>query len=506
MASPAHGDLAFRPTRSRAAFDTAWGLLAALLAAAAAINAWGAIIAGSILLLAVALVARPLVLEVSAISILAVRPSLDAFSARQLGLFHGNPAVALGVSLILVAAALAIDRAKAGLRIWPDRKVLSAHLWLFLAVGIGGFSGARLYGVSGLEVAAREAIRVISIVSAFLLISWWVTDPAVPRRRGWIYLVAGLVPPMLAAIWQLVTGSGYLETQGLNRLQATFSHPNSFGAFLVPLCLLTVCAGTLGAGAARRMLLIAAAFLMILLVLTFSRTGLLALALGAATIPLLQMRRAGVRNSARLLFVLVALLAVGWLAVGGLIRQRFAELSPGQALSQGFNPAVDENSLQWRLVNWGVLIRLGLQHPWFGHGAGMTEVLNPVINQNTGTPFNAHDDFVRFFFETGIVGLMAYLLYGVSLGRWLIHMARRATGSLLASTLAVTVSFLALFFFTGGAPELSLQTAVQYELYALMALSLPEVARDGTARSPSLLRFGERDARQGNRDPGQRAE
>jgi O-antigen ligase len=411
-------------------------------------------------------------LEATAFAVLAVRPALDIFSERRYGLseFAVSPAVAFGLLVLWVGAVAALARARAGRALWPSPLLIRAHLWLFAAYGLAFFSGARLYGAAGAATGIRELVRVASIVAAFLIVLWWVEDDPGRFARGWIYLVAGLVVPVGAAVWQWRTGTGNLDVPGLNRLQGTFSHPNSLGPYLVPF-ILAALGGLAGARGMRRVARVAcAAGLTLLLVHTYSRTGLLVLGTGLAVLPLLHSQRFGWKGLLRGLAVVVVIAGVTWWFASDVIRERFATIAVNRGAWDAARTGQSENSFTWRLINWYGLVALGLEHPVAGHGAGMTMVLNPLINGATGVPFNAHDDFVRFFFEGGVVGVICYLIYGVLSASWLLGRARAAPPERAAGAYAVAAAWIALFFLTGGTPELSLQTAVQYELYGMAGL------------------------------------
>ncbi len=259
------------------------------------------------------------------------------------------------------------------------------------------------------------------------------------------------------------------------RIQGTFSHANSLAQFLASLILVAVAGVPRGRDRGWR--LAAALGLSLLLALTYSRTGVLVLATGLVALIALQLRAAvgeggglsgGKRALVRGALVLAVFMLLGWLVAGGVIRERFADISFSSAAWQGAAAGVSENSFTWRLINWRGLIELGMAHPWTGHGAMMTTHLNPLYNQYNGVPFNAHNDFVRFFFEGGVLGLICYVVYGALLCRWAIRRAsqpgQRPEGFGVAAALA------AMIFLTGGTTEVSLHTANQYTLYSLLAL------------------------------------
>ncbi len=464
-----------------------WILLAAALAAAAArAPAIAAlVVAGAT---AVAVGRWPQVaLEVAAFAVLAVRPSLDAFGGRRFDVseFAPNPAVVFGLGILWVAVVMTVVRARSGRPVWPSRKLLRAHLWLFAAYGIAFVSGARLYGASGAATGARELVRVASIVAAFLIVLWWVEADAGRYWRGWAYLVVGMLIPVGTAVWQWATGEGSYATEGLNRLQGTFSHSNSLGTYLVPFILFAV-GGLLTSTGMRRLVRIAYAMgLTVLVALTYSRTALLVLLTGLAVLPLLHSRRFGWTGLLRGVAVVVVMAALGWWLAGGIFGERFVHLSLGPAAWEAARAGASESSFTWRLINWGGLIALGLAHPITGHGAGMTMVLNPLVSPTNGLPFNAHNDFVRFFFEGGMLGLACYVIYGMLLCRWVLAQARGGSLGRAASAYAVAAAWIAMFFLTGGTPELSIQTAGQYELYGMAGLLLaPEPAGAEPAMRP----------------------
>lgn len=59
-------------------------------------------------------------------------------------------------------------------------------------------------------------------------------------------------------------------------------------------------------------------------------------------------------------------------------------------------------SLTWRFYNWYMLIAYSLSNNFlFGHGVAYTEILNQTI---TGHRLQAHNDYIKYLFETGLVG------------------------------------------------------------------------------------------------------
>ncbi len=466
-------------------------LVAALGAAAAGIPPSAAVSVG--VALAVAVWRWPgAALETTAFAVLAIRPSLDVFSERRLGLSEltFNPTVIFGLSVLVVTAVLALARARSGRALWPSRSLLRVHLWLFAAYGIALWSGARLYGASGAVTGLRELLRVSSIVAAFLIVLWWAEEEPGRYRRGWVYLVSGMVVPVGVALWQAVTGTGNLDVEGLNRLQGTFSHPNSLGPYLVPFVLFAVGGWRSSTRAGQLARAVGALGLTALVTLTYSRTALFVLVAGLAALPLLHSHRFGARGLVRGLALVTVIAGLVWWLAGGLIAARFSGVSLGRAAWEAAQTGASENSFTWRLINWAGLVALGLEHPLTGHGAGMTMVLNPLVSPDNGIPYNAHDDFVRLFFEGGALGLACYVIYGALLCAWVISRARTGSPDRAPGAYAVAAAWVAMFFLTAGTPELSLQTAVQYELYGMTALLVAPELTPASTMGDERLRAG----------------
>ena len=457
-----------------------WIVLTAALAAAAA----GAPVVAAVGMAgAIAMAAwrwPDLAPEMAAFAVLAIRPSLDIFSERRFGLseFAPNPAMVFGLAILLVASVIALRRARDGRFLWPNQALLRPHLWLLGAYGIGFVSGGALYGLAGAATGLRELVRVASVVAAFLTILWWVEADAGRYQRGWAYLIAGMLVPVAVAAWQWATRYGSPETEGLNRLQGTFSHSNSLGQYLAPFILFAVGGVPTSRGAQRFSRIGYALGLTVLLALTYSRTAVFVLATGLAVLPFLHARRFGWRGIVRGLVVVAVMVGLSWWLAGGVIRERFINLSLGSAAWEAARSGASENSFTWRLINWAGLVSLGLHHPLTGHGAGMTMVLNPLVSAANALPFNAHNDFVRFFFEGGVLGLACYVMYGLLFCGWVLGRARVTSVERAASAYAVAAAWIAMFFLTAGTPEVSLQTAILYELYGMAALlNAPQLAK-----------------------------
>jgi O-antigen ligase len=65
-------------------------------------------------------------------------------------------------------------------------------------------------------------------------------------------------------------------------------------------------------------------------------------------------------------------------------------------------------SVHWRIYHWYYLSTLGLERAWIGYGPGQTPLYSPFH-------LLAHNQFVEIFFDTGVVGLISFIVFWFSL-------------------------------------------------------------------------------------------
>ena len=91
---------------------------------------------------------------------------------------------------------------------------------------------------------------------------------------------------------------------------------------------------------------------------------------------------------------------------------RFAQLADARAV--GGDPT--GNTLAWRIGYWTEIVPLANRNPVTGIGPNMTQL-------QTDEAKKPHNDFLRAYVETGVVGLLAYLAMVIAAA------ARRAAGA-----------------------------------------------------------------------------
>ncbi len=239
---------------------------------------------------------------------------------------------------------------------------LSSLDWSVLALLAVGLAATLAANRS--DVAMRE-FRTVFVTGA--LFYGVITRAPWPRGRGfsWRPVVIGLLLGMalvsLVALWQLISGQGRIDVEGVGRVRAFYGSPNNLALVLdraVPLALALAAFGSLGGKRIVQRVLLAAMTILLLLacIVTFSKGALLlGLPVGLAAVLLVGARRSRSRWP---LWVLVGLALIGLLGFAALSSTpRFADLTNLRS-GTGF----------FRVKLWQSAWRMALEHPWLGVG------------------------------------------------------------------------------------------------------------------------------------------
>ncbi|MEZ0074726.1 O-antigen ligase family protein [Planotetraspora sp. GP83] len=324
--------------------------------------------------------------------VLVVRASLDATKLASMGdtvdagggqptsssLF--DPSSMLGVLFICAGLAWLVVQ---------ERRLPEARPHPALPVAAAAFFGASLLSLLGSRAPA-VSVGEVSRIGAFLIMIFVVErlvadDPSRTVPLLGAALVSGVIP-VLVTIYQVVTGNGLVDLDGLMRPVGTFWHPNPLGEFCYTLLVMGVALLWHVRGRTRIALLLLLAGLGAALLATAARGAWIAALAGVVVVGLLQDRR---------VIYALGLIVAGVLVAVPSVLQRFSDLS--QAYTPGGREA---NSLVWRLDHWFEAVDLLPDNPVTGIGLGTTRL---VLYKEV------HNDYVRALVESGVVGLLAYL-------------------------------------------------------------------------------------------------
>jgi O-antigen ligase len=261
---------------------------------------------------------------------------------------------------------------------------------------------------------SNELIEFLRLAVAFVAFAWAAWIVRTPRQLETVVAVilASAAYPIIVGLIEIATGQTRVRGGGFASVVGVFSHPNGFAAFLVIVLPLAVVAlfetrslaqriavGTLLAGG------------LVCLLYTYTRAGWVGFAIALLLLGLLRYRQLLLVGA-----VVIALAALALPTATQRAEERFDDLS---AESERYAT----NSWRWRVDQWERMVPYGLEQPVFGQGfasysRGTVEVFgtqDPNFSTLPQRPhgalgFGAHNDYVKTMVETGVVGLVLWVL------------------------------------------------------------------------------------------------
>lgn len=354
-----------------------------------------------------------------------------------------------------------LRRAKQGVRLLriPIIKPVLAFLVLIL------FSG--LYAPA-VGPWMRDFVKLVVVVIVYAVIV--VARPEPRRLKGLLWAIVASAPfPILLGIYQylnpgLVRTNSQGEAVTLDlRTSATFTHPNTFGFYLVTV--VVACWGLRSqvTGTARRVVEVVGIAALLTTLPTLSRNTWAAIG-----IIILVM---GIRNP-KIVLGAVALMTAGAFLVPSALDRTMQFFQPAE-----FGSA--SNSLQTRVVIWSEALSFAAGSPLLGRGWGAVEYLTG------GVP--AHNDFLRALVELGYVGFVVYGVFIFSIVRHAFHRARDRS-DLPRMMFAFAVAYALMSLFSNNLTKM----AFQWYFWVLLGVAhvwaevVPD-PREGTLAEPTRL-------------------
>lgn len=353
------------------------------------------------------------------LAMLVIRSSLDLakLSAKAAGNISSTAATGRAVDpssilavLFLLAAVLwlaAQYRKQGSLPGSPLRRAL-------VCFGCAGLLS--IAGSSRPLASTTEALRVCAVVAMFVVLE----QLALRRQDMRTVLTACYVAiafPLLFTVFGFLSGHPRSEAKGsFTRITGPFNQSNSFGRYLMFMIIFGVAIYPRLRGWQRQAMRVVLGLSTIFLFLTYTRTALFGAVIGVVVVAIAQKRN-------RIIGGLVVLAMAALLVVPNLATRVGEVAQTSQANGVTISNGHSGNSLIWRFGYWSEVIALANHNPVTGIGLNMTQY-------NTDDAKQPHNDYLRAYVETGVLGLIAYLsmlIAMVGLGRRAVRLSPRGS-------------------------------------------------------------------------------
>jgi O-antigen ligase len=360
------------------------------------------------------------------LALLVIRSAVDVFSELKI-----PSAVAIGIDVLTIAYVFV--QCIKGKKVHTDGFwwlfaiwILLQSLWVILLPLNGlGLDGAYLIP------SIREWIRLFSWLMIYLLVMQ--LKDQIPPQTMLSQLLLGLVFPLALALLQMFVpsilppllsadaGGSIIEiaSNGESRIRGTLGHPNGFATYLLLFMGLTYWRSRQSIHKLPWLILLGA--ITVFFVSTKALFSLMMLVV--CVLVLIAPRINLLKVMGGLLFAAVV---IGLFASTTFGQERLASLTGTPLLNPDMDISraillsqTDNNSFNWRLLQWSYLLQQWQQYTLLGYGLGLTT----FVSTNALLP---HNDYVRALVEGGIFGLAAFVGFFFIQVLWLVKLMRQA--------------------------------------------------------------------------------
>ena len=244
----------------------------------------------------------------------------------------------------------------------------------------------------------RQGIRFVTRLMApfvtYLIISD-LLDLTMVRRVIKAMYVSSVIP-ITYGFYEFFIGGGNQVTEGYVRVQSCFNHPAHFSMYLMFMFCLAYATLLSGRSRNNTVLSVYLGLILILLVATYTRISWLGTMVCFVYLSWVY----GRRRYAIMAGIIGALVLP---VLGGEILARMQDI-------ESFLTSDDlldrNNSMGWRFYFWSNLIEAWKSSPWIGFGTGSSIVFGKEL---MGVWTSPHNGYLRVLYETGLVGLLAFI-------------------------------------------------------------------------------------------------
>lgn len=245
-----------------------------------------------------------------------------------------------------------------------------------------------------LHWAVRFVTRLAAPFFTYLIISDMLDTKM--ERQLVAALYASSAVPIVYGYYQWITGTGNDVTEGYNRVNSSFFHPAHFGMYLDFLFCLAYSEFLSPHIKNKSIRLVYLGMLVSLQIATYTRITWVCMLFAFMYLSWMYKKRS---------YILVATVIGAFVLLGfgqGILSR---VTSVGDTL--GGADVYDLNtSVGWRLYFWEQILLRIWDHPWLGFGAGSSVMLGVELFGVEAAP---HNGYLRVLYETGFIGLAAFL-------------------------------------------------------------------------------------------------
>ena len=384
-------------------------------------------------------------------AILAARTSLTLFQKLRvsIGPVQLNLPAALSSFIFLTGILSLLFLPDVKSKLFSDRISRAFLIWCLLLIPwviltVVNFGTRAIF-------ATAEWIRLFSLSMIYLLIFQLVRQGNYQKILNILFL--SLIAPLGFSFYQVILRKGYLISD-IHRVFGSLPHPNSLAFYLIIFIGLTLWKVRWSKVKIAWLILLAGEIF--ILINTFSLAGAILLAF----LLLFLSMRAKLRYRIILVSVLTAFLAIFLGTNFGQVRISKV-LQTMRDFPQMLETGESNSSLGWRILHGRTLLSQWREAPWFGYGLKAITIAGQR---------SAHNDYIGFLVELGIVGFSCFLGFLFLVGREIIRCYRKLPRGEIKDLSYLSLGLYGCWLIGSLSDNIMATASFQYYLWPILAV------------------------------------
>lgn len=316
-----------------------------------------------------------------------------------------------------------------------------------------------LYSLSQ-STSLTEIIRIFDLYTIALLSYLFIQKKEQFRILLLTLLVSGIIPG-LVALYQYLNHIGFTDADvSIPRIFGTFAHPNTLSLYLFSLLVVWLLYARLyqiekKSPALHPFLYVVLGTILVLLLLTFARVAWVAAFVFVLILTFFR--------SPRLLIPLILTPLFLVLLIPALESRVAESLSPDP-----------DSSIIWRQTLWHDVITKNIQDDriLLGSGINTFPLFTDTVRDSVTGSNDAHNDFVKFYIEGGLLGLATLIVFYVLILRILIQIKKTSPDNFIRDIAFVLLIFTTCLILSSLSDNVFKNTPVQWIYFVLLGALL----------------------------------
>ena len=282
------------------------------------------------------------------------------------------------------------------------KKIPLTTFWsLFLLFSLVSIS----YSVSRID-SIKMFLKLFDFYLIYLISYFYFTKYKYKKHYFIKALSIAYILPCLLGIYQIIIKTGLSGPEQFNRIYGTYSHPNIFAFNLLLLFTILSISYLYTKNIKKRKLLFLFLVLITILILyTLTRSAWIGLIIFIISLILIYKRRYILKY-----LILISVLIFIFIILTNYTPLKYFDWTDITFIKRVFISNTFVTSWQWRTNTWSEMSIYIRQSPIIGFGLDTYRFLREKqIYSIYEDPYYAHNDYLKFLIELGIIGLLLYL-------------------------------------------------------------------------------------------------